>query len=242
MKPNMIKLGTLALGITLVFTACKKVNYPNPTLGVGQCEYAERGYFEEINATKEMNRIKQIFQTSTIGHSVIQIIKSTVFKSSERISPKGNSSLEKYGFQIVFSCNQAEIKHLTLRGFLNRVYAENAYLAWLSSTPNAKIIDVEYQPLSRDCHYDMNNNQLCVDSNFSVMITYAVANPSNPVQAEILQASDLLNRVGLSPSKSLKAAEDYFPLDNASKQELRDWSQILKRIRAGQVVTETLTE
>lgn len=239
----MNKVFWALVAVLVVGTGCMKEKvYPNPALATGQCEYSERGFSDIASASNEMNRVKGILESSTIGEGVVAIIKASTFVTSEKITKKGKVYDQSFGLQIVFSCNQAEIKYFSQRGFNSRLFAENAYLNWKANTPAAKVIDAYtdyYEDCWRDAGVDLDgdgfvdagsSNLFCDITDYYFAVTYALVNDSNIVQKQILTGLQLLDTVGVKPRTALRVASDYIPLDAATKKELQDWNGILKRI------------
>ena len=206
-------LAITALALITLASGCYKT-LDTPSVATGDCQYTQRGL--SLNAAQtEMARVIGIFQNARIGNAVLQVKTDSTFVSTT----KSNGTPVDYGFQIVFSCDEAgiQVEGNTYYDFDTDNNAYNARLFTLNRTQLIKVIDGgtssnTYTTCSTctdytcDTCYDSDGNGYdcncsdytydcnCSDStDYSYSITYAKLNAANHRQAVFIQSYEDFN-------------------------------------------------
>jgi hypothetical protein len=233
--------------LVLGAVSCKKYEYlEKPPVTQGECEYAKRG-FGSINAAQlELNRLKNIFLSATLGSKPVQIVRSETFVSSTE-----NGNPYTWGMQLVFTCESAQIKTESRRYYEDRSAAERELAqrkASLEAGRYIKVLDWGIDDLSTTdcdtcCDGDGNNCGDCnctTDHEYGYYIVYAVVNPNNPTQAAIIEAF-LENKAMLKAmsgksnpnlTDTLQVARKILPANSAAGKLVSDWHRLFSKVNA----------
>lgn len=237
MKKNAL-IAALAL---VIFAACEKYeDLPAPPLEEGYCQYNKSG-LSEATAKSELARITGIFQNSSIGSYAVKVKSSEVY-----VSATVDGRPYRYGMQVVFSCDGAEIKFEQYRDFdtlpaaqgaLNNRWAALAAGRFIKPLDNATH-DFSTTDCDTCCDAEGNNCGDCncsTDYEYGYSVTYAQVNPNNNRQAAFIQAyeqmakkvASVTGNPNPSVSDTLSAAKKVLPPFTTEGKVVRQWQQLV---------------
>lgn len=233
------------LVFALLVASCEKFEtFPNPPIVGGECEFSDRWYQSEASAKAELDRLKQIFLSSTLGSKSVEVLRASTF-----VSANLNGTAQYWGLQLVYSCDAAEIKTERMGGFEYEADAVKAlaqrkatldagrYTKVLSWTTN----DLSTTSCSTCCDADGYNCGDCscsTDYEYGYTIVYAEVNPNNPRQAAIIQAflenKAMLNAVSGKKNPTitdtLAVARKVLPSGSAAGKLVEDWHRLFTKM------------
>jgi hypothetical protein len=246
-----LSLFSIIGALALLVVACDKYEtLPAPPLNAGDCQYQQAGLSQSI-AQSEMDRIAAILEDATLGSHAVAVKSKNTYVSDTK-----NGQPYRWGFQVIFSCDGAEIK-FERSGYYDyqadAVRDMNIRVDGLKTGKLTKVLSYSSHSRSWEecdtccgsfcdtCYdddgeaYDCNCSDECWDCNcktyyeYYYQITYMIVNPNNLRQSAFSQA--FLAFQNTLPDKSTGERPNVSDTLKAAKQVVPAFTQEGRMVR-----------